>query len=107
MYIVFSITPSLHHVATLLHRTHRTPRSPPFYSIFIPFHSRFTPFSTPFNYPFSTPLQPLFIYTLLFPQVLSIFVYLTDVEEDMAALDVWPKTHTHFHFLDGAEQVIS
>jgi hypothetical protein len=25
----------------------------------------------------------------------------------MAALDVWPKTHTHFHFLDGAEQVSS
>ena len=82
-------SPSLHHIATLLLH------SPPFYS-------HFTPFSLPFN-----PFQQTLFHTLLFSQVLSIFVYLTDVEEDMAALDVWPKTHTHFHFLDGAEQVSS
>ena len=31
--------------------------------------------------------------------VYSVFVYLTDVSYDMAALDVRPKTHTHFQFL--------
>ena len=109
MYIVFSITPSRRYIATS-HTPYSALASFLFY-----FHSLFTPVSlpfqplstTPFQPPLQPPLQPLFIYTLLFPQVLSIFVYLTDVEEDMAALDVWPKTHTHFHFLDGAEQVIS
>ena len=32
-------------------------------------------------------------------KVYSIFVYLNDVDVDMAALDVRPGTHTHFHFL--------
>ena len=32
-------------------------------------------------------------------KVYSIFVYLDDVDPDMAALDVRPGTHTHFHFL--------
>ena len=32
-------------------------------------------------------------------KVYSVFVYLADVERDMAALDVRPGTHTHFHFL--------
>ena len=36
-------------------------------------------------------------------RIFSIFVYLDDIEEDMAALDVWPGTHTHFHFLDPGE----
>ena len=31
------------------------------------------------------------------------FVYLEDVETDMAPLELWPGTHTYFNFLDDAE----
>lgn len=31
------------------------------------------------------------------------FVYLTDVAVDQAPLEVWPGTHTHYHFVESAE----
>ena len=37
-------------------------------------------------------------------RVVSVFVYLDDVTPDMAALDVWPGTHSHFHFLASDER---
>jgi hypothetical protein len=36
-------------------------------------------------------------------QIVSVFCYLTDVAENMAALDVIPRTHTHYHFADEDE----
>eukprot|EP00941_MAST-03F_sp_MAST-3F-sp1_P001661 g1661.t1 len=36
----------------------------------------------------------------------SVFVYLDDVDEDMGALDVWPGTHTHYHFLQREEKAM-
>lgn len=32
--------------------------------------------------------------------LLTVFVYPEDVAEDQGALDVWPATHTHYHFLN-------
>eukprot|EP00949_MAST-11_sp_MAST-11-sp1_P003522 g3522.t1 len=37
-------------------------------------------------------------------KIYSIFIYLDDVEADMAPLDVQPGTHTHFHFLENEEK---
>ena len=39
-------------------------------------------------------------------RVVTVFVYLDDIARDMAALDVWPGTHTHFHFLDSSERAM-
>ena len=36
--------------------------------------------------------------------VYTVFVYLDDIRSDMGALDVWPGTHTHYHFMDQAEK---
>jgi len=36
-------------------------------------------------------------------RLVTVFVYLDNIERDMAALDVWPGTHSHFHFLDSGE----
>jgi hypothetical protein len=36
-------------------------------------------------------------------EIVSVFCYLTDVDENMAALDVIPGTHTHYHFADEGE----
>ncbi len=37
-------------------------------------------------------------------RVVTTFVYLDDIGSDMAALDVWPGTHSHFHFLMAEER---
>jgi hypothetical protein len=37
-------------------------------------------------------------------KIVTVFVYLDDINRDMAALDIWPGTHTHFHFLLRAER---
>lgn len=37
-------------------------------------------------------------------KVVSVFVYLADVHADGGALDVWPGTHTHYHFLEDEER---
>ena len=36
---------------------------------------------------------------LAWARMLTVFVYPNTVDDDMGALDVWPGTHTHFHFL--------
>jgi hypothetical protein len=39
-------------------------------------------------------------------KVYSVFVYLEDVAEDNAPLDVKPGTHTFYHFLDNEEEAM-
>ena len=39
-------------------------------------------------------------------RVVTVFVYLDDIGRDQAALDVWPGTHSHFHFLHNSERAM-